>query len=121
MVMSRPEAEKKIEDYSREYARLRRELSQTGFLWVGTVLHRYHVCGHPSCRCRRGGRFRHGPYYYWTRKILGKTVTRMLSEKEGRLYCEWIRNRRRLNQTIQKMLALSQRVAPLLIRRPNDH
>lgn len=109
---------KKAKEYERAYERLKQELSHTGFLWVGTVLYRHHVCGNLSCRCRHGGRFRHGPYYYWTRKVLGKTVTRMLSEEEGKLYMEWIQNRRRMDRTIKKMLALSQRMAPILLRRP---
>lgn len=116
--MSRPADPKKAKEYERAYERLKKELSKTGFLWVGTVLYRYHVCGNASCRCRRGGRFRHGPYYYWTRKVLGKTVTRMLSEDEGKLYSEWIQNRQRLNRTIKRMLALSQRLAPILLHRP---
>ena len=116
--MSRAAVRKKAKEYGRAYERLKKELSRTGFLWVGTVLHRHHVCGNLSCRCQHGGRSRHGPYYYWTRKISGKTVTRMLSEEEGKLYSEWIQNRRRMDRTIKKMLVLSQRLAPILLRRP---
>ena len=97
------------------YTQLQEELSRTGFLWVGTILRRYHVCGKPGCRCRRGGRLRHGPYYVWTRKIGGKTVTRMLSEEEGRLYMTWIHNRRQLDRTIEKMLRISKFVARLML------
>lgn len=116
MAMSRTTGSQKTTAYERAYARLKEDLAQTGFLWVGTVLRQYHVCGKPSCRCRRGGRFRHGPYYVWTRKVQGKTVTRMLSEEEGKLYSAWIGNRRRLDRTIKKMLALSQRLAPIILR-----
>jgi hypothetical protein len=106
-----------IREYKGAYAELRRQLGATGFLWVGTVLHQYQVCGKPSCRCRKENRFRHGPYYVWTRKVRGKTVTRMLTEAEGRLYTEWIHNRRTLNKTIKKMMSFSKRLAPLLLRR----
>lgn len=101
--------------HEKAYAKLQRELSRTGFLWVGTVLRQYHVCGKPGCRCRRGGRFRHGPYSVWTRKIRGKTVTRMLSEEEGRLYMTWIENRRRPDRTIDRMLKISKLVARLML------
>lgn len=109
--------DKRILKYEAAYASLRRELAQTGFLWVGTVLHQHTTCGKPSCQCFKDKAYRHGPYYVWTRKIQGKTVTRMLPETEGRLYTEWIQNRRRLDKTIKRMLSLSKRLAPLLLRR----
>jgi len=109
--------EDRIREYEEAYAALRRELAATGFLWIGTVLHQAQVCGKPSCGCMKDKRRRHGPYYVWTRKVQGKTVTRMLSEAEGRLYTEWIRNRRGLDRTIKRMMSLSKRLAPLLLRR----
>ena len=114
--MSRANDER-IRRYEEAYAELRRELGAAGFLWVGTVLHQVQVCGKPSCGCLKDPRRRHGPYYVWTRKVHGKTVTRMLTEPEGRLYTAWIRNRRRLDRTIKKMMSLSQRLAPLLLHR----
>ena len=107
----------RIRGYEAVYAALRRELAATGFLWVGTVLHQVQVCGKPACGCIKDRRRRHGPYYVWTRKVQGKTVTRMLTESEGRLYTEWIQNRRGLDKTIKKMMSLSKRLAPLLLRR----
>lgn len=107
----------RIRKYETAYAALRRDLARTGFLWVGTVLHQYTVCGKPYCRCLKDPRHRHGPYYVWTRKVQGKTVTRMLPDAEGRLYTEWIENRRRMDKTITKMRSLSKRLAPLLLRR----
>ena len=114
--MSRKSDAGKVETYERAYARLRGDLAKTGYLWVGTVLRQYHQCGRPNCRCRRGGRFRHGPYYVWTRKVRGKTVTRMLTEAEGRLYLAWVENRKQLARTLKKMYALSERLAPVLLR-----
>ena len=107
----------RIREYEEAYAALRRELADAGFLWVGTVLHQLQICGKPSCSCRKDKSLRHGPYYVWTRKVRGKTVTRMLTEAEGRLYTEWIQNRRRLDRTITRMMSLSKRLAPLLLRR----
>lgn len=109
--------EDRLRRYERIYADLRRQIADIGFLWIGTVLRKYHQCRHPACRCRRGGRYRHGPYYVWTRKIKGKTVTRMLPDETGRLYTAWIKNRRRLDRTIRRMQAVSKRAAPLAIKR----
>lgn len=105
----------------RAYAGLRRRLARTGFLWTGTVLRQSQPCGKPSCRCHQNRQHHHGPYYVWTRKVEGKTVTRMLSEAEGRLYTEWIKNRRQLDRTIKKMLAISQQMGPLILRQQSPH
>lgn len=109
----------RIRKYEEAYAELRRELAQVGFLWIGTVIHQTAICGKTTCACRADKARRHGPYYVWTRKVRGKTVTRFLTEAEGKLYTEWIQNRRRLDRTIKRMMSLSKRLAPLLLRRRN--
>ena len=114
--MSRESDARKKDEYEQVYSRLRKDLAQTGYLWVGTVLRRYQECGKPACRCHRGGKLRHGPYYVWTRKVRGKTVTGMLDDAEGALYFAWTNNRKRLAKTLKKMHTLSQRLAPLALR-----
>jgi hypothetical protein len=110
----------RIRKYEEAYAELRRELAEAGFLWVGTVIHQTAICGKNTCVCRTDRSRRHGPYYVWTRKVRGKTVTRMLTEAEGQLYTEWIQNRRRLDRTIKKMMSISKHLAPLLLRRADS-
>src|SRR3989304_1371233 len=57
----------------------------------------------PGCRCHPAPAARHGPYYIWTRKVAGKTVTRMLSEEQGKLLRPWTENMRdRLVTALQK-------------------
>ena len=50
----------------------------------------------------------HGPYWQWTAKIDGKTVTRRLSQTEAELYQEWIANDRQLRALIDQMRGGSQ-------------
>jgi hypothetical protein len=45
----------------------------------------------------------HGPYWQWSAKVKGKTVTRRLSKNGADLYSEWIANDRRLSHLIQQM------------------
>ena len=58
----------------------------------------------------------HGPYYQWTAKINGKTVTRRLNETEAELYQEWIDNDRRLQRLIQQMRQLAAKAAELRLK-----
>ena len=58
----------------------------------------------------------HGPYYQWTAKLNGKTVTRRLSESEAKLYQEWIANDRQLRRIIQQMRQIAAKAAELRLR-----
>ena len=53
-----------------------------GFALPGTLTERMTRCGHPTCRCHADPPRLHGPYHQWTRKIGGKTVTRILTDDQ---------------------------------------
>ena len=91
----------KVKAMERSYDGLRKELGKSGYLWEGTVLRRFVSCGKKACGCRKGTG--HGPYYYWTRKAKGKTVTRMLSDDEGKLFMSWSKNRQDVKKTLKRM------------------
>ena len=100
-----------LEKNQREYDRLRRKLAKVGYLWMGTILRRYIPCGSQKCSCRQGPDSHHGPYYYWTRKVKGKTVSRLLTTAEGELYSAWAANRQQLQKTINQMYRVSEKIA----------
>ena len=56
----------------------------------------------------------HGPYWQWTAKIDGKTVTRRLSETEAALYQEWIDNDRQLRAIITQMRQVAANATQLI-------
>ncbi len=116
---SLPKSARILRACERRYDRLRRRLARMGYLAVGTVTVSRLPCGNPQCRCRRGARFRHGPYSYWTTKVGGKTVSKLLKPDEARLYLRWIADRRRLDRTVQAMLEVSRDVAAVLLSRPD--
>lgn len=105
----------RLRDYERQYRHLTAKLAQTGYLWNGTITRQMLTCGKKNCACHRDESRRHGPYLYWTTKVGGKTVSRLLSPQEAELYQEWIENRRELERLEREMLALSKKVAPLLL------
>jgi len=61
--------------------RISTELAEIGFTLPGTVLRRHTRCGRANCRCHADPPQLHGPYWWWTRRVNGKTVTRMLSDE----------------------------------------
>lgn len=93
--------------YRRRYERLKAKLRDLGYVCVGSITRQWLTCGKPSCACHRDPDRRHGPYTYWTRKVSGRTETRLLDESLVRLYGQGIRNHRKLDALIDKMREVS--------------
>ena len=77
----------------------------------GTLLQRRNRCGKPNCRCKHDPPTLHGPYYQWTRKIDGKTVTRWLSPKQYELYRDWFTAAQRARALLNEIEQLSLTIA----------
>ena len=71
-------------------------LAQVGFVLPGTLTERLTRCGRSNCRCHADPPALHGPYHQWTRKVHGKTVTRLLTDDQLAEYRRWLGNQRRL-------------------------
>jgi hypothetical protein len=105
---------------NRRYRELKDRLRELGFVAPGSVIERYTVCGAENCRCKADPPQRHGPYYQYTRKVAGKTLTRRLNAEQAQRYRDWIANRRTLDRITADMDALSQQAADLLLTRPTS-
>jgi len=82
--------------------RIKKEIVALNGILVGSINKRFGPCGKTNCRCSKGEEYWHGPYYTWTRKVKGKTVTRSLT-KEQVDYCKKaMRNMKRLNKIIER-------------------
>jgi len=99
--------------YEEEYRQLKKELQQVGHVLQGSVTKRWVECGRASCRCHDGPQSRHGPYYQWSWKHQGKTVSRYLNAEQADLCKQWIANHRELEKIVQRMRNLSVRIAGL--------
>jgi len=91
-----------------QYGRLAGKLAQVGWLLQGTISQR------TIERVGEDGKTRsYGPYYQWTWKQAGKTVTVNLSASQRRAFQQAIDNQRRLEITLERMRVLSRRVLEL--------
>lgn len=94
---------------------LKASLADVGPFRRGTVLRRFVPCGRPGCRCRADPPQLHGPYYEWTRKVKGKTVSVRVTPQQARLLDQWIANARRLDKIVADMQRVSEHITePLL-------
>jgi len=87
------------------------DLGSVGFALPGTVLERRVRCGKEGCRCRADPPQLHGPYFQWTRKVAGKTETRLLSAAQMARYRDWFENAKRLRALTSELEALSLDIA----------
>ena len=102
--------------HQHRYRELANRLADIGLIAAGSITRRYTRCGTPGCRCHAEPPQPHGPYYQWTAKVDGKTVTRRLTETEARLYQEWIDNDRQLRALIGQMRAVAARATELIAK-----
>jgi hypothetical protein len=108
--------ERRLAALEAELARLKAQITSVGFISPGSVVRRFMPCGKPGCRCQGDPPQLHGPYWQWSHKVGGKTVTRRLTEDQARLYQQWIANRRRLGELLLRMEEVSGRAAAILLR-----
>ena len=97
----------------RDYEQLRSELDQLGYLLQGTLSARRIPCGKAACACTTDIEARHGPYFQWSRKRAGRTVSTYLTPEQATLCQQWIKNNRRLESIVSNMRKLSLRLARL--------
>jgi len=102
------------------YRALQDQIRGLGFVAPGSVIERHTVCGTPGCRCHGDPATRHGPYYQYSRKLDGKTLTRRLDAEQADLHREWIANRRRLDELTDQMDQLSRQATELLLAQPSS-
>lgn len=105
----------------RQLARLRarfelraHELADVGFILRGTILQRFSHCGSPGCACHTDADRMHGPYWQWTAKVRGKTVTRSVSEEQLSRYRLWMDNAKRFDEIVGELQDLSAQAHALL-------
>ena len=99
--------------YAHTYEELKTEVLGLGYVLQGSVIERWMECGKPACQCHADPQRRHGPYYQWSWKTRGRTVSVYLDKEQAALCKDWIQNNRRLEQILTRIRALSLRVIQL--------
>jgi hypothetical protein len=81
-------------------------LARTGQVLPGSLQQRHTYCGKAGCACQADPPRPHGPYWQWTRKLAGKTITRRLTADQIERYRPWIENDRRIRELLTRLEAL---------------
>ena len=95
-----------LEAKMRDKARRREilaEISKLGPCLPGSLVSHSRTCNTPGCHCHDDPAALHGPYIAWTRKVAGKTLTRVLSQEQFVRYRPWADNSRRLHELVAEL------------------
>ena len=90
------------------------DLAKLGLVLRGTIEQRLTRCGNPTCRCRADPPKLHGPYWKWTRKVAGKTVSATLSPPQAARCRNWSHNMRKLDRIVGELQQIGLRAAELV-------
>jgi uncharacterized iron-regulated protein len=98
--MNRPSQQ----NLKRRYAQLADQLRRMGLVLPGTITERT-IIGQASKK--QMDRKKYGPYYQWTRKVNGKTITVNLSKAQVDLFRKAIDNNHKSEQILSEMRRIS--------------
>ena len=73
-------------------------------------------CGKSGCACQASPPRLHGPYYQWTRKVGGKTVSVRFTREQADLLAGWIAEGRQMDRIIAQMQRLSLRATDRMLK-----
>lgn len=102
------------------YEELKRQVTKLPPVRRGSVVRRFMPCGKPGCRCQARPPQLHGPYYQWTRKVQGRTVTTRIDRNQAKLLREWIQNGRRLDRLVRQIEQVSLRLTERRLRQARE-
>ena len=92
----------------RAQQRIARALAEIDYALPGSVIQRMMRCGSPRCtRCTQDPPQLHGPYLQWSRKVAGKTTSKLLTPEQLQRYQPWLDNARRLHALVTELETLT--------------
>ncbi len=109
-----PNASQELAEATAEYKELAARIGDLGLIHHGSVVHR-HAAAPTDAEGSTEKRTGRAPFYQWSSKVNGKTVTRTLSEEEATLYREWIENDRELRRIVKDMREASERATRAIL------
>ena len=99
-----------------KFEKQKRKLLSVGVFRKGTISKRWMPCGNPSCKCHSDKQKRHGPYYWWTTKVKGKTKAIFVRKESLDEAKSYLKNYKELKKIIFELSQLSERIVQNKLR-----
>ncbi len=110
MTSDKKKIKQKIKTAHQKLKDLQAQITAIGPIKRGTLSKRMMKCGKKNCRCHQDPKYRHGPYYWWTTKVKGRSKAVSVSEEMFETYQNFMQNYRRLQSIIKKMEDISDKI-----------
>ena len=105
-----------LDAYAKRFRELKADIAKIEYFSKGTLLARMVRCGKPQCACCNDPSKRHGPYYEWTYKAQGKTVTVRLPKETAPFFRAAAREHRKLKTILNRLEKLSRQALAKLAK-----
>jgi hypothetical protein len=97
---------------SKKYNNIQNKILRLGLVIPGTIRKIYLKCGKENCRCMSGNEAdRHGPYFFWDRKVNGRLSSLSISKEDLPYYERGIANRQKLERLFAEALSVGEHLA----------
>ena len=104
----------RYESLERKRRQLLAHIAQIQSMRRGYLNKRFNVCGKPLCRCKAKPPQLHGPYFFITTKVQGKTRCRYVADRDRlALLREQLRAHQRFRRLIQDFVGVCEQIAEL--------
>lgn len=97
---------------------MKQQLSFDGPILDGSVSTARCTCGKANCACKGHPPRLHGPYYRWTGILDGRRTTKTISAETARECERRIRNYRKLQRMMERLVVAAARSAPWIAPAP---
>ena len=85
-------------------------LGMLGEMQSGSLVARYRKCGKPTCHCATDGGPGHGPSWSLTRRVDGRTVTRVIAPGEVAQVRARLAEHRRMRRLVGELVEVSDKL-----------
>ena len=99
-----------------KFDRVKNEILSISYLKKGSLSKCYQTCGNPGCRCHRDKKYRHGPYWWWSTKVDGRTRSILVPEGMLSEVRSYIDNYKLLKSRIREMEEISEKIIKIKIK-----
>ena len=119
--MTTPPRRTRIEADAKRFEELKVDLARLEYFSKGTLQARMIKCGKPKCPCGADPKRRHGPYFEWTYKEQGKTVSVRLTAEAAPLFRAASIQYRKLKSTLARLEKLSRQAITRLAKQASSN
>jgi hypothetical protein len=109
-MVTRTQIARRLETCQRKHRKLCEALADIGPIKRGSIYRTYSGCGSPGCHCHHDPEARHGPYWYWTCKVDGKSQCRKLAGHTLSLYRRYASNHKKLKEALKRIETVSDQI-----------